>query len=273
MRATTPHTPLTSRENSFFKYLLSLRDAKHRRAANAFVVEGVKTVEEALRGSGDVQAVLAAPALSRHHGRGILQLARSKEIDIHWISEKLLSALSESKTPQPVMAVVGINTRAEDVLFSVPPGLLALAHQLQDPGNLGTIIRTAEAAGAAGVAVASRTVDPYNAKTIRASMGSLLRLPVIRVPDTASFLDRCKQQGFQRVGLTVAGTHTHFDLDLTRPTAIIVGQEGSGLAEDILDHVDHHVRIPMAPATESLNAAVSAAIVLYEALRQRQKPR
>jgi TrmH family RNA methyltransferase len=269
MQRTTPHTPISSKDNSTIKELRVLTDPKHRKKAQSFLIEGVKMVEEALRDNTGVTMVIAAPALVQHHGKGVLKLAESRSIDVLWISDRLMDTLSESKTPQPVMAVVKMKTHSEESLLANNAGLIIIAHQLQDPGNLGTIIRTAEAVGASGVALTPNTVDPYNAKAIRASMGSILRLPVLYIKEVTSFLKACKQRGFQTVATTVTAEKTHFDIDLTKPTALILGQEGAGLPQDLLNEIDQSIRIPMSSQIDSLNVATAAAVILYEAMRQR----
>jgi len=269
MQQTSPHNPITSKENSVIKHLRSLSDPKHRKKEQVFLIEGVKMVEEALRDKAGVKMVVASPTLVQHHGKGVLKLAEARSVDILWISEKLLNAVSESKTPQPVMAVVRIKEHNEDELLTHGSGLIVIAHQLQDPGNLGTIIRTAEAVAAAGIALTPNTVDPYGAKAVRATMGSILRLPVVLIGETGEFVKLCKQKGFQAVAAMVNGEKTPFDIDLTKPTVVILGQEGAGLPQHIVADVDLRVRIPMAETIDSLNVATSSAIILYEALRQR----
>jgi TrmH family RNA methyltransferase len=271
MQKSSPPKTITSKENSAVKYLRSLSDPKQRIKEQAFPIEGIKMVEEALRRGTGVKMVVAAPSLVRHHGKSILKLAENHSTDILWISDKLMDAVSETKTPQPVMAIVQMKEHVENELFAHGSKLIVICHRLQDPGNLGTIIRTAEAVGAAGVAITPNTVDPYNAKTVRASMGSILRVPVVRIADTSTFIQKCGQEGFQTAAMSLEGTRTHFDLDLRAPTAVLVGQEGAGLPEEILAEVDHRVRIPMAETIDSLNVATSAAVFLYEVLRQRMK--
>jgi len=269
MLQTSPHNPITSKDNSVIKHLRALSDQKHRKKKQVFLIEGVKMVEEALRDKAGVTMVVASPSLVQHHGKGVIKLAEAGSIDILWISDKLMDALSESKTPQPVMAVVTMKEHSEDELLAHGSKLIVLCCQLQDPGNLGTIIRTVEAVVAAGIALTPNTVDPYSAKAVRASMGSILRLPVVRVGDSSAFVKLCKQKGFQTVAAVVTGETAHFDIDLKKPTVIILGQEGAGLPQDIMAEVDLRVRIPMAETIDSLNVAISCAVVLYEAMRQR----
>ncbi len=269
MERTSPHSPLSGKDSRTARYLASLSDAKVRKQERVYLIEGVKLVEEALRDEADVRQVIASPSLSRHHGRGVIGLAQERGIELIWISERLMDRIAGTKTPQPAMAVVGMREPSAEELLGHPARLVVLCHQLQDPGNLGTIIRTAEAAGASGVAVTARTVDPYNAKCIRASMGSILRMPAVRIAELNDFPEACRKAGFQIAALVLNGTRTHFDLDLRKPTVVMLGQEGSGLPEELLAEADLRVRIPMTERVDSLNVAASAAVVLYEAVRQR----
>jgi TrmH family RNA methyltransferase len=271
MQQTTPHTPLTSKDNSTVKHLRALSEPKHRKKERAFLIEGIKMVEEALRDELGVQLVIATPSLVQHHGKGVLKLAENRRTPVLWISDKLMDSIAESKTPQPVMAEIGMKQHSEESLLAHETGLIVVAHQLQDPGNLGTIVRTAEAAGASGLAIASPSVDPYNPKAVRASMGSTLRLPIVSIADTGLFIHKCKERSFQSVATVLTGRILHYDIDLKRPTVVILGQEGAGLPPELLSGIDHQVRIPMTSTIDSLNVATAAAVILYEAVRQRMK--
>ncbi len=235
------------------------------------MIEGVKMVEEALRDELGVRLVVATPGLVQHHGKGVLKLAESRQKQVLWISERLMDAVAESKTPQPVMAIVDMRQHSEEDLLANAAGLIVVCHQLQDPGNIGTIIRTAEAANASGVAIVSPSVDPYNPKAIRASMGSILRLPVASVPDLPSFIRKSREHSFQTVATVLTGDKLHYDIDFTKPTMVVLGQEGSGLASNLLTGIDHQIRIPMVKTIDSLNVATAGAVILYEAVRQRMK--
>ena len=271
MERTSPHNPLSSKANKAVKFLSSLADPAVRRKERSFLIEGVKMVEEALRDRLGVKEVIAVPSLTQHHGKGVIKLAEKSGVPIHWISERLMDQVAESKTPQPVLAVMEMREHGQEDLLAHGSGLIVLCHQLQDPGNLGTIIRTAEAAGASGVAVTPHTVDAYNGKAVRGSMGSILRVRVVKVQCEHQFVRACKERGFQSAALVLNGRETVFELDLTVPTVLLLGQESSGLrAEDLVD-IDHRIRIPMADTIDSLNVATSAAVVLYEAMRQRLK--
>lgn len=273
MPQTGPHNPLTSKDNSIIKHLRSFADPKVRKKEKSFLIQGVKMVDEALRDNLGITLLVAAPALVRHHGKGVLKLAEDRAVQVLWISDRLMDAIAASKTPQPVLALVKMKDYSEDMLLDHPNGLIIIAHQLQDPGNLGTIIRTAEAVGASGVAITKNTVDPYHDKAIRASMGSILRLPVVHLGDGTAFLRTCKEKGFQTAATVVSGERSCFDVDLIKPTVFILGQEGAGLPQDIIAEIDLRIHIPMTGTIDSLNVATAAAVVLYETMRQRTKGR
>lgn len=263
------HAPIESKDNKYIRFIASLSDPKTRKKEKAYTIEGVKMVEEALRNKSGVKIVAASPSLMQHRGKGLIKLAEQTSINIIWISDRLMDRIAESKTPQPVLAVVKIQEHSEEELLARDPKLIIIAHRLQDPGNIGTIIRTAEAVGASGIAVAQNTVDVFHTKSIRASMGSILRLPVVKIGETAAFVKKCRGAGFQVIAMDTEGEKTHFETDMTKASAVIVGQEGTGLPDEIAKAADIRVRIPMAKTIDSLNVATSAAVVLYEALRQR----
>ncbi len=266
---TTPHEPITSRDNSAVRHLRALSETRYRKQEKTFLIEGIKMVEEALRENLGVKLVVAEPSLTRHHGKGVIKLAESRSVPILWISERLMNMLSENKTPQPAMAEVRMQQHSEEELLENSAGLIIIANQLQDPGNLGTIIRTAEAVGASGVAITPNTVDPYNAKAVRASMGSVLRLPIVHGGEATAIIETGRKNGFQIVGTVLTGDKTHFDVDFTKPTMVVFGQEGAGLTQDVMTDIGLRVRIPMAASIDSLNVATAAAVILYEAMRQR----
>ena len=271
MHRTSPHSPLAGSDNAFVKRLRSLADAKGRKRERSFLIEGVKMVEEALRDNAGVRLVTATPALLQHHAKGLLKLADSRGVEVVWISDRLMDKLSDSKSPQPVMAEVTMPQTDEAALFKNPAGLIVVAARLQDPGNLGTIIRTAEAVTASGVAITAGTVDPYNAKAVRASMGSIFRVPVVESADLKTLIRTAKEHKFQTVAAVAAGGSEYFDADLRQATMLILGQESAGLAPEDLSGVDLRLGIPMAPTIDSLNVAVAGAVVLYEVMRQRAR--
>ena len=168
------------------------------------------------------------------------------------------------------MAVVRMSdTDLEGILSDKRNPLLLIIENLQDPGNLGTIVRMAEGAGVTGIIMSSNTVDIYNPKTIRSTMGSLYRVPVIYVDDICEAADVCKSKGVTVYAAHLNGTDNYNKKDYTNPTAFMIGNEGNGLTDKLADKADEYVRIPMQGEVESLNAAIACTILTYEAVRQR----
>ena len=149
--------------------------------------------------------------------------------------------------------------------------LLVVLENIQDPGNMGTIIRTAEGAGATGIIMSKETVDIYNPKTIRSTMGSLFRMPFVYVDDICGTVRELSNRGIRTYAAHLSGENEYYNEDYAGGTAVLIGNEGNGLTEEITSKADRLVKIPMAGKLESLNAAVSAAIILYEAARQRRE--
>lgn len=187
------------------------------------------------------------------------------------VSATVLNALSPVNSPTGVVASARIPAVSSSAVLSPPPALVLAAAGLQDPGNAGAIIRSAAAAGATGVVLDERSADPWGWKALRASMGSAFQLPVVRGRALAALIGDWKANGVRVVALVPRGGTAMSAADFTAPTAVMLGGEGRGLPGDLLTAADARVSIPMHGAIDSLNAAVAAAVVLYEAQRQRQR--
>ena len=186
------------------------------------------------------------------------------------VTDNVFMRMADTQTPQGIMAVVKMSdTDLKGILSDKRSPLLLLIENLQDPGNLGTIVRMAEGAGVTGIIMSSNTVDIYNPKTVRSTMGSLYRVPVIYVDDICEVADVCKSKGVTVYAAHLKGTDNYNKKDYTKPTAFMIGNEGNGLTDKLADKADEYVRIPMQGKVESLNAAVACTILTYEAVRQR----
>ncbi len=195
--------------------------------------------------------------------------AKEKGISAYKISKKAFELLTSVETPQGVLAVVRKPKYfLGDILKSRNP-LLVVCAGIQDPGNLGTIIRSADAAGASGILLSKGTVELYNQKVIRATMGSLFHVPILEIQETEKELKEIKARGIKLIAADSSGKKDHWASDFSGPTAVLIGNEGTGLPDEILKLCDEVVRVPMPGKAESLNAAMAASIILYEALRQR----
>ena len=209
-------------------------------------------------------------ALNQPSVRSLAEQLAAAGSEVLIVSRNVLEAMSPVKTPS---GAVGIGRRALVPLaaaLSAELPLVVLAHDVQDPGNVGALARTAEAAGATALVASGATADPMGWKALRGSMGSALRLPIAKA-DAYEAIRACRQAGIQTLALAPRGGDPFFTSDLRKPTALLLGSEGAGLPADLAAHADRQVSIPMRKPVESLNVAVAAALVLYEAYRQRSR--
>lgn len=215
---------------------------------------------------GLLREVFVTESAKQRHASLLASLVERQEVPVHLVTDRAAKALSDTVTPAGLVAVCEIpRTGLEDVLAD-SPRLVAVAVETSEPGNAGTVIRIADAMGAAAVILGGHSVDPYNGKCVRASAGSIFLIPVVAAPDTYAALTALRAAGLQVLATTLDG-ETRLDEAgelLGRPTAWLFGPESHGLPAEIAAQADHRVRIPMSGGAESLNVAAAAAICLYQ---------
>jgi RNA methyltransferase, TrmH family len=241
--------------------------AEHR----LFLAEGPQAVREALAVPGCVREVFATPEGAEARA----ELRSLTDVSWHLVDDAALASLAETVQPQGVVAVCRFVDVPLATLLDPPPRLVAVAVEVRDPGNAGTLVRCADAAGADGVVLAGSSVDPYNGKAVRSSAGSLFHLPVVVDPDTAGVVDSLRGAGLTVLAATGGG---ELDLDdatddglLQGPTAWLFGNEAHGLATEVAGAADHRVRIPLHGRAESLNLATASAVCLYASARAHRR--
>ena len=273
---------ITSRQNPLVKRFRRVRTMGERPYV---FLEGVRLIEDAINTGAHFESVAFTAELeSSERGAALLDLLRRVQCRGALVSKQVMEAIADTQAPQGVAAIVSRPYLELDDLFGDSPDLLVIADELQDPGNLGSIIRTAEAAGASGLITTRYTVDPFNDKAIRASMGSALRLPVVTGASRADIAARCRDHKIKTIASRASSGPTEgviedaawvervklcAEVDMTVPIALIVGREATGIPASAEGEADEFVHIPMAQGVESLNVAAAAAILLYEAARQR----
>ena len=263
---------IEGRHNALVKELRQAFAHAERTATGDCAIEGLRIVEEAIRSGLRFRAVFFKESAQNLAERLLPQIGA--HVDTLLLPDKLFDAAAPSETPQGVAAFVRLKEFSlADILERLPLGPIVVLAGLQDPGNLGTILRSAEAFGSAGVILVEGTVSPFNSKVIRASAGSIFRLPVM-IAKTAGGLEEISAKlRVQNVRLIATSSHKGAPLDqanLTGPMAIFIGSEGAGLPRAVLAQADELVAIPHTPQVESLNAGVAGSIVLYESCRQRR---
>lgn len=258
-------TRITSASNRIIKQLRELTDKKGRMQWNAFIIEGFKLVDEALQYRVPISFFLVAD--SEYPKFEPLATGR-EDIPVYLVPDDLFKRVSTTGTPQGVLAVAPLLDQEDQSLIAEGSRYVIL-EQLQDPGNIGTIIRTADACGFDGVLLSSGCADPHNPKVIRAAMGSIFHIPILSCADIYGVINRLKDRGIKTVAAHPRDSSVVWDLPLADKIAVVIGNEGNGLSPQMLEKVDMRAMIPMPGKAESLNAASAASMILYESMRQR----
>lgn len=255
---------ITSTSNRQVKQVMQLqKKAKARNEMDCFVVEGLKMAAE-VPTDKMIQGYLSASFYEKH---GIPHQLQNVEFEI--VDDKVFAQMSDTKTPQGILCLVKqYHYSLEDILGKENPLVLVL-EDLQDPGNVGTIFRTAEGAGVDGIILSKNSVDLYHPKTIRSTMGSIYRMPFLYTDDLNGVLDKIKKSGVRTYAAHLEGNNTYDKEDYQTGCAFLIGNEGNGLSEKTTQAADCKIRIPMEGKLESLNAAVATALLIYEVHRQR----
>lgn len=288
---------ITSAANKGIKnVMLLLSKAKERRKQKAFVAEGIKMfleapvskisqvyISEQLAEELEAEASFAIkPAASWEKTAAspeketavladkLASLKRSGQSLIEVVKTDIFNKMSDTKTPQGILCVVSMPEYHLDEMLEADSGLYLILEDIQDPGNLGTMVRTGEGAGLAGIIMSSHTVDIFNPKTIRATMGSIYRVPFIYVDDLAHTIKTMKDAGIRTYAAHLEGSAVYDKENYCGAAAFLIGNEGNGLSRETADLADKYLRIPMLGKVESLNAAIAAALFMYEAARQRR---
>jgi len=245
------------------------RDGNLRRSESVFVAEGVHLARETLASELEIEQVLLAPRVARSSkGAGLLEALRRRGLNCRHTTDELIDSVQDARSPQPIVLIVKRPTWTAAQLCGEAKPLIAVACGLQDPGNLGTLIRTAHAAGGSGCLLHGPSADPFHPRTVRASAGSILHLPVLADAD-GQLLAELAQRGVEIVATAADGTTEYHEFDFTVASAVLFGSEGDGLSPELLGLADRVVRIPLRSGVESLSVSSAAAVVLFEAARQR----
>ena len=263
---------ITSVNNQRVKDEANLKQKKYRTETGTFFAEGLRAVTEAVQ-YADVADLFFIKTEERKLNE-IIKTAEEKGVRLYCVDEKVMAKLSDTKTPQGVLAVIKM---PEDSLQKLRPGTASdnnapviILDRVQDPGNLGTIIRTADAVGALGIILLEGCVDAFSPKVVRASMGSLFHLPVIQDVFPEEALTWCYRHGYEPAATALKNAQNMYKADLSKKMAFIFGNEANGVAEELQAAAETRLFIPMAGQAESMNVAMAAGIILFEGLRQRK---
>ena len=258
---------VSSRQNARVKELRRLFHEAHPNEKGDVAIEGVHLLEEAIRSGLRLETVFFSESARERAHKLIPQLSSHAELLL--LPDDVFASAVPTETPQGIAALVRVKSYSSEDVLSPQPAMVVVTAGLQDPGNLGTIARSAEAFGATGLLLGEGTVSPWNWKALRASAGSMFRVPVVKV-ELASAISDLKGR---EVRVLATSSHKGTPIsqaDMSGPVAVLVGNEGAGLPKDVLAQADEIVAIPQSPRVESLNAGIAASIIVYEAARQRR---
>ncbi|MFH1085178.1 MAG: RNA methyltransferase, partial [Chloroflexota bacterium] len=264
-----PDRVITSTHNPLIVEARKLDQRKHRLRQDCFLVEGLQLLRMALDAGVRPRAVFFCEGyFAGEVAPALLKRSREAGAQVVAVSAAVMAALSERDAPQGLIATLPLIERGLDDLRPAPDGLVLVVDRLQDPGNLGTLIRTADAVSAAAVALIEPCVDLFDRKTVRATMGSLFNLPIVQTDDVPALFARLHGAGLRSVGAD-AHMGTDWGADCWRGgVALVLGNEARGLSEDVRAHVQAWARLPMLGRAESLNVAIAGGVLLYAWLRE-----
>lgn len=262
---------ISSAANPLIKRVRLLGDRRHRRREGAFVVRGIQPVWQAVEAGADIEVLIAAPDLLRGPVAAMVADSEGRGVRVARLSGELFSRIADRDGPAGLAAIVRKRPASLDELLIQPDSVFVALHEAGNPGNLGTIIRTADATGAAGVILVGASTDPFDPAAVKASMGAIFSVPVATASTPGEFLGWCRAGGIALAVTSASGSGTFWDTRLPVPLAILLGSEGAGLPADLLAAGDLRLRIPMTGTAESLNLGVATGILLYEAWRQHRQ--
>ncbi len=261
---------ITSESNAIIKHIKGLKQKKNREKHHQFIIEGLRILQEALDHGGVIEYILYSDSLMKlKGGTALLDRVVKEKYQLVYLSDKLLEKLADTEQPQGVMAVVNRKNHCLQTLLKREDLFLVVLDRIQDPGNLGTIIRTAEGAGVHGILLTKGCVDPYNSKTLRSTMGAVFHLPLIQWEGAEDIFEPLTTHGV-RVIATDLTTEKYYDrISYGGKIALVFGNEANGIEQDLLAQAHEIVKIPIPGKIESLNASVAAGILIYKALENR----
>lgn len=259
---------ITSKENEIVKSIKKLKDKKYRDEMGLYLIEGIKIIEEAIEEKAIIDKIVICDECIQSSEISQKLLYEIAKFDCIYVSKKVFDSLTTVVAPQGILAVVKKNTN--NIKIDYNEDIILVLDGLQDPGNLGTILRTADSINLKQIIVSKQTADVYNPKVVRSTMGAIFRVKVIEAENLESTLKEIKKNKFKILATSLGGTDNIYDVEYKKK-AIVIGNEANGVSKETLDLADQKVIIPMLGKTESLNAAVATGVILYEYVRQKIK--
>lgn len=257
---------ISSKDNEFIKHIKKLKDKKYREMNKQFIIEGLKLIKEAIEENANIKQIVIC---DNCQNTGVIPKELMYEIaryECVYVTDKVFNSISDVNSPQGILAIIEINDKEKEIDYS--QDIIVALDDIQDPGNLGTILRTVDSIGLNQILVSKGTADCYNPKVVRSTMGAIFRVKIIECEDLEKTLKEIKKHKFKLVVTSLQTENSLYDIDFNKKV-IIIGNEANGVEAKIQEISDEKIKIPMLGKTESLNAAVATSIVLYEYVRQK----
>lgn len=257
---------ISSKENSFVKHVKKLKDKKYRDISGEYIIEGINLVKEAIQEKANIKQFVLCDDCEKNESIPKELMYEIAKYECVYVTEKIFKYLSEVQEPQGIIAIIG--KEGKDINIDYSEDIIVALDNVQDPGNLGTILRTVDSIGLTQILVSKGTADSYNPKVVRSTMGAIFRVKIIECDDLAKTLKEIKKQKFKIVVSSLQTNNSIYDINYNKKV-IVIGNEANGVEKEIQEMADEKIKIPMLGKTESLNASVATGIILYEYVRQK----
>ena len=257
---------ITSKDNELIKHIRKLKDKKYRDESNEYVVEGVKLVEEAVKENAKIKQIIVCEDTTRTYEIPTHIMLEIAKYECIYVSDKIFNIITQVTNPQGIMAI--IEKSSQNVQIDYTQDIIVALDDVQDPGNLGTILRTVDSIGLNQIIVSKGTADAFNSKVVRSTMGAIFRIKIIEVEDLAQAIKEMRKHHFKLMVTSLQTENSIYDIDFNKKI-IVIGNEANGVSKEVQEMADEKAKIPMLGRTESLNASVATGVVLYEYVRQK----
>ena len=257
---------ITSKDNELIKHIKKLKDKKHRDESNEYIIEGVKLIEEAVKENAKIKKIIICEDTTRTYEIPTHIMYEIAKYECVYVTDKIFASITQVTKPQGIMAIIGRNNNENNIDYS--QDIIVALDDIQDPGNLGTILRTVDSIGLNQILVSKGTADCYNPKVVRSTMGAIFRIKIIECEDLEQTLKETQKNNFKLVVSSLQTNNCLYDINFDKKV-IIIGNEANGVEPQIQEMADEKIKIPMLGKTESLNASVATGIILYEYVRQK----
>jgi len=258
---------ISSKDNDFIKHIKKLKDKKYRDEEKEYIIEGIKLIEEAINEKVNIKQIVICEECSKTTDIPKNLMYEIAKYNCIYVTEKVFKSITQVTTPQGIFAIIEKTILNEEEVDYTQDIILAL-DDIQDPGNLGTILRTVDSVGLNQILISKGTVDVYNPKVVRSTMGAIFRIKVFECEDLSKSIREARKHHFKLVVSSLQTENTIYSIEYKKKV-IVIGNEANGVSKQIQDMADEKVRIPMIGKTESLNASVATGVILYEYVRRK----